>query len=122
MKARKRATHSYWSAMSAEERSEEMRRRGAKRKDRVTAVRKGPGGYWDRMTPEERKEEMRRRVAKQGRMQKKNSQPNHPRHPDHPGHQAWLAKMRKTSKAAWARLTPEEHAARVAKTQQGRAA
>lgn len=119
MKARKRAVQGYWASMSDEERSAEMRKRFAKRKDRATPVRSGPGGYWDRMTPEERKAEMKRRVAKQARMNGVTLKGMHPRDPAHPGHEAWLKKMSKVGKAGWARLTPEQRAERVAKQSAG---
>lgn len=76
-------------------------------------------GYWAQMTPGERSKEMKRRMAK-GR--RKKGAKLHPRDPNHPGHEEWLKKMSKASKAAWAKLSPEEHDTRVAKTLEGRIA
>jgi len=87
--------------------------------------------YWARMTPEERSAEMRRRgmvnkkkkLAQAGELTKRGVPAKmHPRDPRHPGHDAWIVKIRKANKQSWTKLTPEQHAARAAAVNKGRAA
>jgi hypothetical protein len=77
-----RRAHSYWAAMTPEERSAEMvkrhRKSGQRKRGQPNKAATGTGGirgmsktdrsklsksYWDRMTPEERVKEMNRRLA-----------------------------------------------------------
>lgn len=91
----------YWSKMTPEERSEEMRRR-------YYARGKSPiHSYWAGMTSEERRAEMKRRrkvAAKKaraaGRTASKGgaSSPNHPSNPNHPAHEEWRQKMKTVAK------------------------
>lgn len=76
--------------------------------------------YWARMTVDERSAEMKRR-GMVGR-KKAAGKPTHPRDPRHPDHEAWTKKLSKRIRASWAKTTPEEHAARVAKMLASRAA
>jgi hypothetical protein len=89
------APHS-WAGMTAEERSEEMQRRVAKRKKKHRTG-------WEGMTAEERKAEMKRRkgLAEQTEVAAQ-AAPSHPRDKDHPGHAMWLARLRKAHRKAWA--------------------
>lgn len=110
-----------WATMTPEERSVEMKRRMAKRKDKVVVKRSSGAlkGYWARMTKEERAAEMQRRIlvhqgkAPSVRIAADDLERLHPRDPRSPRHAAWLKKMRKISKATWDNMTPEARQARL---------
>jgi hypothetical protein len=90
---------------------------------------KAVSGYWAKMTDEERSVEMKRRRA----LGKANRQPVdgvelsaeeldrlHPRDARSPRHQAYVRKLRKSVNNFWARMTDEQRAEHIAKTQAGR--
>lgn len=106
-----RASSSFWARMSPEERSAEMRRRGARRKDRRQGrggdhygkVSAGAKGYWAKMTKEERRAEVQRRAEVRNKKwaEDANVEKLHPRDPRSPKHEAWLKKMSRVMKASY---------------------
>lgn len=114
-KRKSRATSGWWANMTPEERSAEMKRRYASRKDRPPTGRPaGRGGdhygkvstgqakYWAKMTPAERRAEMQRRakVRQKKWAEAANVERLHPRDPRSPKHEAWLKTMSKAMKAS----------------------
>ena len=126
-----KATGGWWAKLTPEERSAEMKRRYASRKDRPptgrrrkdpTGIPSGPGGdhygkvstgqasYWAKMTKEERKAEMQRRTEVRNKKwaEAANVEKLHPRDPRSPKHEAWLKKMSKSMKKSWNKMTPAQ--------------
>lgn len=123
-KRKAKATSGWWAKLTPEERSAEMKRRYASRKDRPptgrrrkdpTGIPGGPGGdhygkvstgqalYWAKMTKEERKAEMQRRTEVRNKKwaEAANVEKLHPRDARSPKHAAWLKKMSKAMKASY---------------------
>ena len=124
-KRKSKAVSGWWMKMTPAERSAEMKRRYASRKDHPPTGRParrgdnlstGQSAYWAKMTKEERRAEMQRRAEVRAKNWAKTADiaKLHPRDPRSPRHAEWRKTMSKAMK--------KSHAAKIQQHVNGEAA